>query len=256
MLKHLTNRRKLTPVQYRMLKAINRRPRTKYNTVSKVKAVKGKGRNDNEVAMLKCIGFPKRLFIQLKYVSDLVTFTCTSGSSIYYQFNLNDLYDVDLTGTGHQPMCYDQWQNFYGNYLVHGCEVSWELSNITDTKPFSAVLVGNDGTGGSSNLLNARELLRGNRNSKSGVCKVGGNDNKVVFLKKYFKPWEQVGISKSQYLDERPIYGATWGASPTTKISCQAWVQPHDESSSIVVKGRSSMIFYCEFGSPQELSQS
>lgn len=69
------------------------------------------------------IGFPKRLVATLKYGG---TFTITSTNSLagFYQFSCNGLYDPNITGTGHQPMYFDNLMAVYDHYTVIGSKVT------------------------------------------------------------------------------------------------------------------------------------
>jgi hypothetical protein len=60
--------------------------------------------------------FPARVTKRLRY-SDSFQLTSTSGAVASYVYRANDLYDPDVTGTGHQPMGFDQlcpgWYNHF-----------------------------------------------------------------------------------------------------------------------------------------------
>jgi len=62
-------------------------------------------------------GFPRRLYIAHKYVS-IDTFTCTTGALAQRLFRCNGMFDPDLTGTGHQPMYFDNLGAIYDHYTV------------------------------------------------------------------------------------------------------------------------------------------
>jgi len=51
----------------------------------------------------------------LRY-SDYFQLTTTSGAVSTYVFAANGLYDPNITGTGHQPMGFDQLLQFYNHY--------------------------------------------------------------------------------------------------------------------------------------------
>jgi len=59
---------------------------------------------------------PDTCFVKLKYV-DFITMTNVAGLGAY-TYRMNSLFDPDFTGTGHQPMGFDQWSNFYSHYQV------------------------------------------------------------------------------------------------------------------------------------------
>lgn len=64
-------------------------------------------------------GFPDRIKVKLNYFAEIDT-TNTFGAASVQQFRGNSVFDPDLTGTGHQPMGFDQWSAFYGHYRVSG----------------------------------------------------------------------------------------------------------------------------------------
>lgn len=80
---------------------------------------------------------PDRMFVTLKY-NDRYILTGTTGSLGVQRFSCNGLHDVDLTGTGHQPLYYDQLVNslegngLYHKYMVHSMSYSIKSVN-TDT---------------------------------------------------------------------------------------------------------------------------
>lgn len=47
------------------------------------------------------------------------------ASSVGHVFRLNDLYDPDLTGIGHQPAFHDEWAQIYQKYRVLACK--WQV---------------------------------------------------------------------------------------------------------------------------------
>ncbi len=61
-------------------------------------------------------GFPKKLKVVHKYVESLA-FTAGSASDVR-QFTCNGLYDPNISGTGHQPLYFDQLSAIYNHYTV------------------------------------------------------------------------------------------------------------------------------------------
>lgn len=62
--------------------------------------------------------WPLQKSCQLVY-SDIVRLTLTTGRGIF-SFSANGLYDPYITGTGHQPMYFDQLMAIYNHYVVTG----------------------------------------------------------------------------------------------------------------------------------------
>ncbi len=61
--------------------------------------------------------WPTRTVTRLDY-TDQLDIVCTSGVLSVYTFNSNGLYDPDQTGTGHQPLGFDQYAAQYNRYRV------------------------------------------------------------------------------------------------------------------------------------------
>ncbi len=68
----------------------------------------------------------------MKY-SDTFDTTLTAGTIQDYIFRANSLFDPDRTGTGHQPMQYDQYFPIYNRYHVYA--LTWHItsSSAADT---------------------------------------------------------------------------------------------------------------------------
>jgi hypothetical protein len=64
-------------------------------------------------------GFPIMSRTSMRY-AEVVNLSGVAGALNTYQFALNGLFDPNITGSGHQPIGYDQWNVFFRNYLVHG----------------------------------------------------------------------------------------------------------------------------------------
>ena len=67
------------------------------------------------------VGFPKTLKFIHKYC-DNVSVSGSAGIPFKYQFSCNGLYDPNITGTGHQPMYFDQVTPIYNQYRVIGAK--------------------------------------------------------------------------------------------------------------------------------------
>lgn len=63
------------------------------------------------------IGLPKTYTCRLKYAEE-VQIDCGSNSYAEYVFCANDLFDPNVTGTGHQPNGFDELMGFYKTAIV------------------------------------------------------------------------------------------------------------------------------------------
>lgn len=79
---------------------------------------------------------PDRLITELRY-SEFRNLSAAAGGD--YQYNLNSCYDPNLTGTGHQPLGFDQLSALYQRYRV--LKASWVVQHATAGVGIIAVAV-------------------------------------------------------------------------------------------------------------------
>jgi hypothetical protein len=83
--------------------------------------------------------FPVVVTKKLRY-STTFQLVCTAGAAATYVFRANDLFDPDYTGTGHQPMGFDQMILFYNHFVVTKAKIKATVRNKSNTSPFTACL--------------------------------------------------------------------------------------------------------------------
>lgn len=132
-------------------------------TLSQVTVVAKKRKTGKRRAVVRRITQPGLI------LPDKLITTLTYSSVVSYapgvaaedrQFNLNSLFDPDRTGTGHQPMGFDQLKTFYNRYRVLSCK--WEVNHIPTgcVGPILLVVVpSNDTTGLASDSQTAIETM-------------------------------------------------------------------------------------------------
>ncbi len=83
---------------------------------------------------------PKTKMVRLKYVGSFVLDDAHLSSG--HLVSCNGMFDPDITGTGHQPMGFDEWMIFYQHYEVRKSKVTFWIDNGTavETKGTYAVL--------------------------------------------------------------------------------------------------------------------
>lgn len=100
-------------------------------TLAKTSNLTKKGSTFQKVAWtpsLGPLGFPKKLKATLRYV-ETVTISLSATDEARYLFSCNGLYDPNITGTGHQPMYFDQLMAIYDHYTVIGSKITAVLLN-------------------------------------------------------------------------------------------------------------------------------
>lgn len=84
--------------------------------------------------------YPPRSTKYLRY-HDNVGNTITSGALSTYVFAANALYDPDVTGTGHQPMGFDQLMLAYVHYAVKKARISILAQNTSSGSVHSGLRI-------------------------------------------------------------------------------------------------------------------
>lgn len=73
--------------------------------------------------------FSNQQLVSLRYGTQLTLNSTSIGTYGTHSFRANDIFDPDFTGTGHQPRGFDQWAQFYDNYVVLGSKIRVHCQN-------------------------------------------------------------------------------------------------------------------------------
>lgn len=76
-------------------------------------------------------GMPQSQTVKLRYVDN---FTVDPGAGVVgaHFMSANGIYDPNITGTGHQPMYFDQYAAIYQHYVVLGAKITaWASTTST-----------------------------------------------------------------------------------------------------------------------------
>jgi len=154
--------------------------------------------------------FAQRYMCKHKYAEVRSVAGPIGGGLVQYNWNLNSLYDPNLTGAGHQPYGYDQMVDLYNRYRVYKVDYVVSAYNSAadgTTASVIGVLPSNEPlsvSGGVSELME-------NPRAKY-ITQINGGGLKV--LKGSISLPSLVGRSKAQYMaDDR--YQALATASPS-----------------------------------------
>lgn len=89
-------------------------------------------RTASQVIIRQPTSLPDRLYVKLRYRENLA-FNQTLGALADNVYRGNSLNDPDLTGTGGQPLGFDQWAAFYASYTVLGSKIEVTTMNSDGT---------------------------------------------------------------------------------------------------------------------------
>lgn len=176
------------------------RPKRKYD--------KKRGRRTTVNVNRALSPFAQRYMCKMKYAEIRQVTGPIGGGLVQYNWNLNSIYDPNLSGIGHQPYGYDQLADLYNRYRVYRVDYAISAYNTDGSVNYSviAALPANEQITGA---LGVSEIMENPRakyitQAPNAALKVLRGSISIPSL---------VGRNKQQYMsDDR--YQAQWGASP------------------------------------------
>lgn len=135
--------------------------------------------------------FPPRVTKWLRYASGHFGLSSTSGVVSSYVFRANDCFDPDLTGSGHQPMGFDQMMAFYNHFCVTHARITVRFGSATGAAGTACVRV----DAASTPVTNIEQIMEFGGNVTVNLETIGGfGANKEVTM--------LVSIAKLQGISE------------------------------------------------------
>lgn len=158
-------------------------------------------------------GFPNSIITKHRYAA-LQSMASSAGSLVRHAWCANSVYDPDFTGTGHQPLYYDQYTAIYDQYVVLGSKITITFANRDTAKNAIIGIVGEDDGTASPTIDTLMEC----NNSISTILPPAGAG--TVELSLTFEPQEVFGVdAKSDGFSQTSV-----GTSPTEAFY---WVMFH-----------------------------
>lgn len=142
--------------------------------------------------------FPDRKRCTLVYTENVVLTSVTlltAGNE--YLFNTNSVYDPNNTGSGHQPMFFDQLNLLYKKYRVFGVSIQVTFYNPTTTTMWCAILPHNSQDAGSATNQTPDTLYERPGVNWTIMPKYG---DQAVTMQQSWKVWELEGMTYLQWL--------------------------------------------------------
>lgn len=175
------------------------------------KAAKKGGSNRRQKSLVKLgLGFPSRVTQTHKYREGFLV-SPTAGAMATYNFNANGMYDPNRSGTGHQPMYFDQMTALYDHFVVTKATITVTLCPAAQSNVVMAVALfeNDDGTSVPTTVDYIAEQT-------SGVVKmIGANDTKPVVLRRTYKPKKIWGVNPAALAQQQGS-----AAADPTEITC------------------------------------
>lgn len=199
---------------------------------------------------------PRSFMAKLRYAE---TFSLTTGAAgiigSVQVMTLNNIYDPNQSGTGHQPYGFDQLAAFYGYFVVH--HTKWRLlaTTIGGTPEVclayqlypavSGVTIAGISTDAATEKAAVTTLPVG----PSGV-------DRARMIQGESDIWKILGITKQQYLDNLDQYGAAVTTGPTVGAYLEFGIGSYSGNAGETLSVQVVMDFDVEFYSPKTLPQS
>lgn len=133
-------------------------------------------------------GMPRSKMVRLRYC-DIVALDPTAGGIAARVFRANSLFDPDFTGTGHQPLGFDQLMVYYNHFHVIGSKIKVDYTpsqTATVTEGYAPCLFGiilsDDGlqATGSSNVNHLLEQRSNQYDVKYGGTPLNNRDQTAI----------------------------------------------------------------------------
>jgi len=155
--------------------------------------------------------FPPKLYNTLRYSEQVILNTSDSLNGCgSYVFSCNNLYDPNYTGTGHQPLYYDQLTGIYNHWTVISSKITIVVQRCSNPVQVQCVLVLDD----DANLATTNNI---NLLTERGGAVYGAADpgnGLLLTLSKTFSAKKWFGANP---LDNRELQG-TVSAGPPEQV--------------------------------------
>lgn len=211
-------------VSYRKGKSTKRYPTRKtYNKRAAKRYVKKILGTSNRM-----VGFPANKIGKFRYC-DIITLDPATATPSVHHFCANGLHDPDITGTGHQPLGWDQWKNFYNHYTVIGSKMTLRVVPNLSTSSVPAatvtIFLNDDTTLDVTNPFIRMEKGLGTTklfNPNQGM-------DKSIMLRSFFSAKKFFSVKDVK--DNLTRLGAVTGANPSEQAIFTIVYGPADNSS-------------------------
>lgn len=210
---------------------------------------KKKSKYPKYIAMGTPSGMPTIRRAVLRYC-DQHTLTSSAGLLSSYVYRANSLFDPNFTGTGHQPMGFDQWSLLYNHYVVLGAKITVQMivDNSTTIPAVYGIYLSDSTSTTYTDWQSYREARKGT------MIPIQGNAGQTI------KPCTGKFSAKKFYnvADVRDNFdrmGALTAANPNEGAYFICWYQNQTggtDTQSFMV----TIDYIVEFSEPRELSPS
>lgn len=200
--------------------------------------------------------FPPVKGYKLVYEQDGYLSVGTSGVlGTQQKFILNGLYDVDISGMGHQPYGFDALQVAYQRYKVHGVLIDLTFYNVQSINAIDVSYQINNPQAYSNSITGANPQAVGERQNAETVTlqNTGSQTKKVKFYLPMHKAFE---MSRLQYKADIENTTADVGGNPASGCGLLLAVADPNGNSSGGCRYHIKLTYFVTMYQRQVMSQS
>jgi len=169
-------------------------------------------------------GFPSNKIVRMRYAERISMAPENVASFAFYNFSANNAFDPNRSGTGHQPMGYDQWSGFYNHYVVVGSKITVKFIPQTPTSSENeTVICGVKLTDDTTPVITSGSLWE--NISERGFSRqiMIPNTNAIRPVTTSAKYSAKKFFNVTNVKDNLTRIGATVSSSPTDEAIYQVW---------------------------------
>lgn len=188
-----------------------------------------------------------RTIVRLKYTEGWQS----DGTIMDFRWLINSLYDPNYTGTGHQPLGFDQYATFYARYRVFKTGYILRAVSPSGSEAYNVCIVANNVT---TAFTDANWCME----QPNAITRIVSADRPLIMKGSWWLPRIN-GVTATQYKsDDRFQAGVT--TSPTETLMMHVVYSTIGNSPSAPASAKVAfnltLIFHCEFFDPFNVPQS
>lgn len=228
-----------------------RRPTKKRKrSASKMEAASYNYNSNMLLTQIRRFPLPLKLKRELRYMeSSFGLNPGIGGTAADYVFSANGLYDPNITGTGHQPMGFDNYMAMYEHYTVIGAKITVQFQN---TEPVYLAWAGIAARSGAGAISNGQQAV------ENGMCVVTPL-NKADVDGDFRSLTYQLSIGK--FMGRHNILGeddfrGTASSNPNEEVYFHVFAFPNNGQDIGQITGHAIIDYIVIFTEPKSISQS
>jgi len=204
-------------------------------------------------------GFPNNRIVRIRYAERIPMAPTVGFSSTFHNMRANSCFDPNATGTGHQPLGFDQYSIFYNHYVVLGSKITvrWIAEN-PDSNDRNAILCGvkltDDPTSIAPSGSNFDNLSERGMSYRIMIP----NDQNVMTVRTGAKFSAKKFFNVKDVKDNVPRLGAAVTGNPPEEALYQLWFCSANDAavSGVIMQAFVTIDYIVQFSEPKDIPQS